>query len=79
MSENRIVDITPFIEKAKAYKGGEEASNSAPLIKPLVWGYQFLPKESDISLSDAKIAILSNTDTVIGTWRGFEKTTYLSK
>ena len=80
VSEQKIIDITPFINKAKSYKvGTNEAPNAAPLLHPLVWGYRFLPEESDITLSDARIAILSDTDTVIGAWRGFENATFLSK
>ena len=80
ITEQKIIDVTPFIEKAKTYKTGTTQSpNIAPKLSPLVWGYKYLPKESDITLGNAQIAILSNADTVIGTWRGFENATYLSK
>lgn len=79
VAETKIIDITPFINKAKSYSQNNTEANRTPSMSPLIWNYNNFPKETDITLSDAKIAILSNEDSVIGNWSSISLATYLAK
>lgn len=79
VAETKIIDITPFIHKAKTYSVNNTEADRVPSMSPLIWNYNNFPKETDITLSDAKIAILSNEDSVIGNWSNIGQTTYLAK
>lgn len=80
VNETKIIDITKFIEKAKSFVAGATYENKKSIkLDPLVWEYRSLPEESDITIGAAKIAILSNTDTVIGNWQELKYSVFLNK
>lgn len=79
VTETKIIDITPFIEKAKKHSQSNSNEKITPKLSPLVWSFWDFPEESDVQLSDAKIAILSNNDSVVGNWSAINTSDYLSK
>lgn len=80
VSEQKAIDITPFVAKAKKYKPeNNDKPNNNVTLSPLVWNFNSFPENTEINLSDAKIAVLSNQDSVIGNWSNFEQGTFMSK
>ncbi|MDO5328513.1 MAG: DUF2207 domain-containing protein [Coriobacteriia bacterium] len=78
VSEQRIIDITKFIEKAKKYNKDSRESITTSL-NPLIWGFDNFPEETDVTANNAKIAILGNDDKIIGQWSNIPSVTYISK
>ena len=73
ITEERIIDITPFIEKAKKYQIGSssnagQSSTNKVKLSPLVWNFNNFPEEATLSVNSSKIAIFSNEDTIVGNW-----------
>lgn len=81
VNEEKIIDITKFIEKAKKYNPNKVDETSIEKnLQPLVWSFVNFPeKKSSVDISNARIAILSNEDSIIGNWKNVEPTQFLSK
>lgn len=74
VSEQRIVDVTKFIEKAKGNNQGSSIN-----LEPYVWSFNSFPDESNVVYNGAKIALINNEDAVIGNWAPIPASTYLKK
>lgn len=81
VNEEKIIDITKFIEKAKNYNPAKQEEDKKDLnLQPLIWSFVNFPeKESTVNISNAKIAILSNEDTVIGNWSEIPNKQFFTK
>lgn len=80
VTEQKVIDITKFIEKAKKYKPESNyKENTTITLSPLVWNFNGFPENTNLTLSDAKIGILSNQDSVLGNWNSFTQGTFLAK